>query len=306
MISTLPLLHKAFLEALIEKLKLDDRFDALLAGGSMVHGGLDEHSDIDLVPVVRSEAYTRVLAERREIADSLGNLLCAFTGEHVGEPRLLICLYGPQLLHVDLKFVVLSDLEHLVERPRILWARDRAAISSAVDAATIAWPNRSAEWFEERAWIWLHYGATKLQRGELFEAMGMIAFFREQVLGPMLHRRSGRPQRGVRRIELDGQSTTALLDVVARHDRESVSAALANAIRLYLDLRNDERPKAITPGMPDLLMPLLVSRQHRKRRGTRRLSCRSVAAVAARERPAELGPQQENLGRIVDPDQKDD
>ena len=32
-----------------------------------------------------------------------------FTGEHVGESRVLICLYGPPLLHVDLKFVSLSD-----------------------------------------------------------------------------------------------------------------------------------------------------------------------------------------------------
>lgn len=83
MISTLPLLHNAFLEAFIEKLKLDDRFEALLAGGPMVHGGLDEHSDIDLMPVVRTEAYAQVLAERREIAASLGNLLSTFAGEHV-------------------------------------------------------------------------------------------------------------------------------------------------------------------------------------------------------------------------------
>jgi predicted nucleotidyltransferase len=105
MISTLPSLHATFLATLTEKLKLDDRFEALLAGGSMVHGGFDEHSDIDLVPVVRWEDYAQVLAERREIAGGLGNLLSAFTGEHVGEPRLLICLYGPELLHVDLKWI---------------------------------------------------------------------------------------------------------------------------------------------------------------------------------------------------------
>ena len=259
MTSTLPFLHTAFLETLTEKLKQDDRFEALLAGGSMVHGGFDEHSDIDLVPVVRSDAYAQVLDERREIAGNLGNLLSAFTGEHVGEPRLLICLYGPELLHVDLKFVVLSDLNHHVERPRVLWARDGTAISNTLDAATIEWPNRSAEWFEQRAWIWLHYGATKLQRGELFEAMGMIAFFREHVLGPMLHRRSGRLQRGVRKIEFDGEATKALLAVVAGHDRKTVSAALMNAARLYLELRGHEPPNVITSGMPDLLMPLLAS-----------------------------------------------
>jgi len=258
MTSTLPLLHTAFLETLIEKLRLDDRFEGLLAGGSMVHSGFDEYSDIDLVPVIRSDAYAQVLTERRKIAGGLGNLLSAFTGDHVGEPRLLICLYGPELLHVDFKFVVLSDLKHLVERPKILWARDGTVISNVLDAAIIDWPNRSPEWFEERAWIWLHYGATKLQRGELFEAMGMIAFFREHVLGPMLHRRSSRPQRGVRKIELDGEATEALRAVIADHDRKSVSAALMNAARLYLELREDEPPKVITSGMPDLLVSLLA------------------------------------------------
>ena len=45
------------------------------------------------------------MGERRTIAESCGGLLAAFTGEHVGEPRLLICLYGPPLAHVNLKFV---------------------------------------------------------------------------------------------------------------------------------------------------------------------------------------------------------
>ena len=258
MTSILPSTHASFLENLTSKLMRDGRFEALLAGGSMVHGGLDEHSDIDLVLVVRDELYAQVMAERRDIAGSLGDLLAAFTGEHVGEPRLIICLYGPQLLHVDLKFVVLSSLEKLVERPRILWARDEDKISMTLDAATIAWPDCSPEWFEERAWVWLHYGATKLQRGELFEALGMIAFFRENVLGPMLNRRAGRPQRGVRRIEQDGAAVSSLRPVVAVHDRQSVANALTSALRLYVELRNDQPPKVLTAGMPGLLLPFLA------------------------------------------------
>jgi hypothetical protein len=86
-----------------------------------------------------------------------------------------------------------------------------------------AWPERSPE---ERAWIWLHYGATKLQRGELFEAMGMVAFFREQVLGPMINRRLGRPQRGVRKIEQMGGEADKLCAVVADHGKEGVTSAL--------------------------------------------------------------------------------
>lgn len=259
MTSNLPILHATFLNTATNKLKQDERFEALLAGGSLVHGGFDEYSDIDLVLVARGKAYPQVLAERRTIAADLGDLLAAFTGEHVGEPRLLICLYGPELLHVDLKFVVLSDLNELVERPRILWMREGSSVSEALDTAIIRWPNRSPEWFEERAWIWLHYGATKLQRGELFEAMGMVAFFREHVLGPMLYRRSGRPQRGLRKIEQDSESARALLPVIAPHDRKALSTALKKATHLYLELREDNPPEVTTPGMPDLLLPLLAA-----------------------------------------------
>ena len=56
----------------------------------------------------------------------LGPLLACFTGEHVGEPRLLIALYGPPLLHVDLKFVAERDLDVRVEDGRVLWQRDGA------------------------------------------------------------------------------------------------------------------------------------------------------------------------------------
>lgn len=260
MVRPLPSPHASFLEKLIAKLSLDDRFEALLVGGSVADGDFDEHSDLDLILIVRRDAYAHVLAERRQIAQSSGTLVSAFTGEHVGEPRLLICLYAPELLHVDLKFVLFSDLMSLIERPKILWARDGNAVLSALERATVEWPNRSSGWFEDRAWIWLHYGATKLQRGELFEAMETIGFFRTHVLGPMLHRRSGRRQRGVRKIEFDSEARKALLATIAVHDSKSVSAALKNAVRLYLDLREDEPPQALTPGMPDLLTPLLTPR----------------------------------------------
>lgn len=257
MIAALPSQHAAFLKDLIAKIAEDDRFEALLGGGSMVHGGFDVLSDLDLVPVVRAESYAEISAQKRAVAEGFGELLSAFTGEHVGEPRLLICLYGPELLHVDLKFITSGDLDRLVERPLMLWARDGAAIEAKLDNATIAWPARSADWFEDRAWLWLHYAATKLQRGELFEALGSLDFFREQVLGPMLSRRHGRPQRGVRKIEQLGPEADKLRAVIPDYSKEGIAAALRSAADLYLELRGDAPPAAATRGMPDRLMPFL-------------------------------------------------
>src|SRR5215207_4206799 len=254
----LPKHHAAFLAEGSGILSADRRIHTLLAGGSMVHGGMDEFSDLDLVVVVKDDFYTEVLASRMETARRLGTLLSAFTGEHVGEPRLLICLYGPELLHVDLKFVTMSDLDRLIERPIVLWSRDKVAVEKRLERAEISWPNLDPDWFEARAWIWLHYGAAKALRGELFEAISMLAFFRDQVLGPMLHRRAGRPQRGVRRVEayrLD--ETGQLAATVARHDFGSVKASLVAAVELYLKLRADEPPRSQVQGMPQVLFDFL-------------------------------------------------
>jgi hypothetical protein len=258
MTRTLPASHAAFLDKARGILSTDPRMHALLAGGSLIHGDMDEFSDLDFVVVVEEASYPEVLASRMEIARRLGPLLSAFTGEHVGEPRLLICLYGPELLHIDLKFVTMSDLDRLVERPMALWSRDKVAIEKRLDQAEISWPNLDPDWFEARAWIWLHYGAARALRGELLEAISMLSFFRDQVLGPMLHRRAGRPQRGVRRVEayrLD--DTGQLAATVARHDFGSVKASLVAAIDLYLTLRADDPPRSEVEGMPQALFEFL-------------------------------------------------
>jgi hypothetical protein len=256
MTSTLPELHQTYVDRVIAAAQADPRVEALLGGGSLVHGGFDEHSDLDFVLVVPDHAFDEAMRGRRTFADSIGGLLSAFTGEHVGEPRLLICLYGPPLIHIDLKWVTPSDLDKRIERPRVLWARDERAVDARLANAHIAWPNQNAQWFEDRAWIWLHYGATKLQRGELYEAVSMLGFFREQVLGPMLARRAGALQRGVRRIErMDGGG---LRGTLASVDRQDISRALGASLELYLTLRKDDPPPVMVAHMPDALVSFLA------------------------------------------------
>lgn len=253
---TLPETQTAALRDVCQALRADARIEAILGAGSLSSGTFDAYSDLDLVVVVRADTYADVMAARPAIAAAAGPLLAAFTGEHVGEPRLLICLYGPPLVHVDLKFVTIDALAAMVEHPRLLWARDPAGISAMLDAAQVQWPDRDPQWFEDRAWIWLHYGATKAARGELFEAIGLLAFFREQILGPLLHLNAGRSQRGVRRIESPG-TTPALAATLAGHDRAGIIAALAASATLYLQLRDAQPPPRPTLHMPAALFDAL-------------------------------------------------
>ncbi len=114
-----------------------------------------------------------------EMARRLDPLLGAFTGEHVGDRCFLFCFDRPELLHIDLKFVTMPDLDRLIERPVVLWSRDTAAVEEGLNRAAISWPNRDPDWFEARAWTWLHYaaaGAGDCPAVRITEGVGLQTF----------------------------------------------------------------------------------------------------------------------------------
>jgi hypothetical protein len=220
----------------VSELSTDPRIAGVAAGGSWLTA-MDQFSDLDLVVAVYPEHEDSVRGDRIAIANRLGPLLAGFTGEHVGEPRLLICLYGPPLLHVDLKFVALGDLAERVEDPAILWQRD-GALDRALAGSRAAYPQPDRQWIEDRFWVWIHYAALKIGRGELFEALDFLGFLRGRVFGPLLLARAGGLPNGVRRIEeLAPDSIAALRETVAAYDRADCGRALTAAIALYRELR---------------------------------------------------------------------
>ncbi|HBF35203.1 TPA: oxalate:formate antiporter [Candidatus Sumerlaeota bacterium] len=237
----IPSSHSDFVNRAIDVLKNDSRIVGIAAGGSWITDAMDEFSDIDLVIVVETCSEHEVSEERLCIAGKLGNLLSGFTGEHVGEPRLLICLYGTPLLHVDLKFVALPDFSHRVENPVILWERDNA-LSSIVDQTTAAYPMPDLQWIEDRFWVWVHYAATKIGRGEVFEAIETLSFLRTTVLGPLSLMKNGCLPRGMRCVERDIPETLfAFKSTLADHDAGECIIALNNAIALYKQLRSHHK-----------------------------------------------------------------
>ncbi len=84
--------HAAFLARAVPRLAGDPRVLGVAAAGSYASGQMDAFSDLDLVVGVEPEAFGALMAARRDLAAALGPLVAAFTGEHVGEPRVLICL----------------------------------------------------------------------------------------------------------------------------------------------------------------------------------------------------------------------
>jgi|GEM_PF-84455 len=235
--SDLPALHAAFLKEALPRLQADERIVAVAAGGSFLTGGMDEYSDLDLVIAVSPAAVSQIMYERQQIASTLGTLVAAFTGEHVGEPRLLICLYGPPLLHVDLKFISLADAGHRVEDPIILWERD-GQLTAILRRSAATYPTPDLQWIEDRFWVWVHYIAAKIGRGELFDAHDSLAVLRTLALGPLALLTQGARPSGVRKVETHAQPHLEdLIRTTAVYDRLACVAALRAAATLYRKLR---------------------------------------------------------------------
>jgi hypothetical protein len=236
---SLPEAHRRFLETALATLARDARIAGVAAGGSFLTDTMDEFSDLDLVVATEPAHHAAVMAARHEIARSLGPLLAAFTGEHVGEPRLLICLYDvAPPLHVDLKFVSLPDAALRVEDPVVLWERD-GRLTRALAHAPAVYPEPDRQWIEDRFWVWVHYAAGKIGRGELFEALDFLSYLRAHVLGPLASMTSGARPSGVRRLESQvPEHAGPLSATIAAYDGSDCLRALKACVELYRALRS--------------------------------------------------------------------
>ncbi len=109
-----------FANNVVKKLKTDESVIGLAVGGSWITNELDEYSDLDFI-LVTKEKVSGNISKMLDYAKNFGNLLSGFTGEHVGEPRVLICLFQNPLLHVDIKFLTLDEFKQRIETPTILF-----------------------------------------------------------------------------------------------------------------------------------------------------------------------------------------
>ena len=250
----LPDSHRDFIENAVPILKTDPRIQGVAVGGSFLLGTIDEFSDLDLVVYIDPQHYQTVMTERTTIVQKIGALLESFTGEHVGEPRLLICLFGPPLLHVDFKFISMDDIADKVENPMVLWEREDV-ISSQINLTPAEFPRPDKEWIEKRFWIWVHYTATKIGRGEIFEAVESIGFMRANIFGPLiLEKREARPQ-GLRKLEFHAsqEELKKLKKTVAVYDARDCLRALQESIALYRALRETQGNQTLEKQVVDYL-----------------------------------------------------
>ncbi|GGE55254.1 nucleotidyltransferase domain-containing protein [Pedobacter psychrotolerans] len=218
-------------------LSQDENVIGLAVAGSWLTNEIDEFSDLDLI-VVTKEKITDDKHLMLDYAKSLGEFISGFTGEHVGEPRVLICLYDHPLLHVDIKFVTIDEFETRVETPTILFDRNDQ-LKNALEKSKANFPYPDYQWIEDRFWTWIHYALLKIGRGEYLEAYDFLSFLRMVVFGPLLHIKNDNLPRGVRKVEKDLAKVDfeSLISTIPFYDKTSLLNSLENGVELYRQLR---------------------------------------------------------------------
>ncbi len=97
------MIQEDFAAKVVKIVENDPAFIGLAVAGSWISHEIDEYSDLDLVLITKD----KIGGDKVKMLDQakrFGDFISGFTGDNVGEPRLLICLYDNPLLHVDIKF----------------------------------------------------------------------------------------------------------------------------------------------------------------------------------------------------------
>ncbi|MDR6370540.1 putative nucleotidyltransferase [Chryseobacterium bernardetii] len=231
------MIQQEFANRAKEILEPDDNVIGLAVAGSWITDEIDEFSDLDLILVTQQKiSHDKNLM--LDYAKKLGDFLSGFTGEHVGEPRLLICLYDNPLLHVDIKFLNLEEFQNRIETPVLLIDKGEK-LTNIIHHTEARFPYPDYQWIEDRFWTWIHYALLKTGRGEYFEAYDFMGFLRMVVFGPLLHIKNGNLPRGVRKVEtaLKTSDLEKLKLTIPDYNRQSLLESLRNAVSLYRHLR---------------------------------------------------------------------
>lgn len=217
----------------------DDNVIGLAVAGSWLTNEIDEFSDLDLILVTKQKiSHDKNLM--LDYAKRLGDFLSGFTGEHVGEPRVLICMYDNPLLHVDIKFLTLDEFHSRIETPTLLIDKD-GQLEKAIVNSQAKFPYPDYQWIEDRFWTWIHYALLKIGRGEYLEAYDFMGFLRMVVFGPLLHIKNNQLPRGVRKVEtnLESEDLAKLKLTIPTYGKQSLLDSLRNAVSLYRELRTE-------------------------------------------------------------------
>jgi len=232
-------IQEQFANNVVEAVRDDEKVVGLAVAGSWLTNEIDEFSDLDLI-LVTKEKISGDKSKMLNYAKQFGHFLSGFTGEHVGEPRVLICLYDNPLLHVDIKFVTPDEFGERIETPIILLNKGEQ-LKRILQETEPKFPYPDYQWIEDRFWTWVHYALLKIGRGEYVEAFDFFGFLRMVVFGPLLHIKNENLPRGVRKVEtqLASEDFEQLRRTLPTYSKKALLDSLQHSVILYKQLQQE-------------------------------------------------------------------
>jgi predicted nucleotidyltransferase len=236
--------HRELLERVFARFRDDIRAVGLVLGGSLAQGGADFYSDVDLYVVVRDGAFEDVFAERNSTAEAVGSPLFGFAVDPVsgGSTDHIVVYEGP--VKFDFMYLRESDLGPHPRWDGCVVLKDTDGRVGAVVARSEALgpPRPSAEGLSElnqKFWTLCWYAFSKIERGELWEALDSLHNIRGLALVPLLDWTAGSRHEGYRRLErkTNQEQASRLSATVAPMRAHALHAALRAEMELFRELR---------------------------------------------------------------------
>ncbi|OOG43456.1 hypothetical protein [Rhodanobacter sp. C05] len=172
----------------------------LLVTGSVVAGGVDQYSDLDLIVV--SESPSDCATTVRAAIEEAGELISCFTTDHLVTHQSSIYYIAVERSLVKLD-IVYEDSTKSFEIPATaeIVSGDIHNLERATFHSNAGLPESALELSAAKlaAWLWFTY--ARAARGEFFAAARSIDFSRENALLPLMLHRLRLPQDGHRKLE---------------------------------------------------------------------------------------------------------
>ncbi|MGE0172337.1 MAG: hypothetical protein AB7T49_06115 [Oligoflexales bacterium] len=194
--------HAQVLEAVVRYFSNRSEIAGAFVSGSLVTGGMDQFSDLDLGFLCKdTDSRSKIWGERWDW--NIAPWFHRFDADHI-KPNFVIYFFEPDI-HVDLCFYVQDDLPTQRGAPfKVAW--DSTALLTPWARSMNSWPAASPEWShavheDERFWAWIHYSLSHVRRGEYYDIASY--FYALRGIVEQWHARlSGSAEFETRRLEM--------------------------------------------------------------------------------------------------------
>jgi predicted nucleotidyltransferase len=201
--------HEEIARKAVDLLVADSEVVGLYLAGSFALGHPDKYSDIDLHIVIPDGSKDEVLRRASLMVQDVARVATWFPATHLSDPAQLNVFYeADPPIHVDFQYKEVRELIPRAKDKDIITLVDRSGdVARHKEASGKVGPPREDEeierlqYLEDRFWGWTWYAASKIARGELWEARDAIEYMRSNVLVSLADIGLGTAPEGNRRLE---------------------------------------------------------------------------------------------------------